>query len=62
MPELALTTTEPALLQNRSSVNALSWTPEGRRCITGSHSGEFTLWNGTHFGFETIIQVPACRA
>lgn len=24
--------------------------------ITGSHSGEFTLWNGLTFNFETILQ------
>ena len=41
----------------RTSVNSLIWTPEGRRCITGTQSGEFTLWNGTQFNFETIIQV-----
>lgn len=34
----------------------LQWTPEGRRLITGSSSGEFTLWNGLTFNFETILQ------
>ncbi|KAI8372221.1 WD40-repeat-containing domain protein, partial [Choanephora cucurbitarum] len=33
-----------------------AWTPEGRRLITGSSSGEFTLWNGLTFNFETILQ------
>ena len=33
------------------------WTPDGRRLVTGSASGEFTLWNGTAFNFETILQV-----
>ncbi|KAG9124713.1 pre-mRNA cleavage and polyadenylation factor (CPF) complex subunit [Ceratobasidium sp. 392] len=32
------------------------WTPEGRRILTGSTSGEFTLWNGLTFNFETILQ------
>ena len=32
------------------------WTPEGRRLLTGSSSGEFTLWNGMMFNFETILQ------
>lgn len=32
------------------------WTPEGRRVLTGSTSGEFTLWNGLTFNFETILQ------
>lgn len=40
----------------RHPVNVVKWTPEGRRLLTGSHSGEFTLWNGTGFNFETIMQ------
>ncbi|KAJ3541506.1 hypothetical protein NMY22_g3860 [Coprinellus aureogranulatus] len=32
------------------------WTPEARRILTGSTSGEFTLWNGLTFNFETILQ------
>lgn len=32
------------------------WTPEARRVLTGSASGEFTLWNGLTFNFETILQ------
>ncbi|KAG9242464.1 WD40-repeat-containing domain protein [Calycina marina] len=37
-------------------VNVVKWTPEGRRLLTGSSSGEFTLWNGMAFNFETIMQ------
>ncbi|KAK6842600.1 Polyadenylation factor subunit 2 [Apiospora arundinis] len=37
-------------------VNIVRWTPEGRRLLTASSSGEFTLWNGTGFNFETIMQ------
>ena len=40
----------------RCPVNAVVWTPEGRRVLTGSTSGEFTLWNGLTFNFETILQ------
>jgi polyadenylation factor subunit 2 len=40
----------------RCPINTLSWTPEGRRLITGASSGEFTLWNGMTFNFETILQ------
>ncbi|KAF9453654.1 WD40 repeat-like protein [Macrolepiota fuliginosa MF-IS2] len=40
----------------RYPVNAVLWTPEGRRVLTGSTSGEFTLWNGLTFNFETILQ------
>ena len=41
----------------RCPVFTLDWTPEGRRLITGASSGEFTLWNGLTFNFETILQV-----
>ncbi|KAI0528055.1 WD40 repeat-like protein, partial [Xylaria bambusicola] len=37
-------------------VNVVRWTPDGRRLLTASSSGEFTLWNGTGFNFETIMQ------
>ena len=37
-------------------INVVLWTPEGRRLLTGSSSGEFTLWNGMGFNFETIMQ------
>lgn len=39
------------------SISFLQWTPEGRRLVTGASSGEFTLWNGLTFNFETILQV-----
>ncbi|MES1918678.1 WD repeat-containing protein 33, variant 4 [Bonamia ostreae] len=42
--------------KTRCPVNAVCWTPEGRRLITGTHTGEFTLWNGLLFNFETILQ------
>ncbi|GAA5830176.1 hypothetical protein JCM3766R1_002811 [Sporobolomyces carnicolor] len=32
------------------------FTPDARRILTGSTSGEFTLWNGLTFNFETILQ------
>jgi polyadenylation factor subunit 2 len=42
-------------------VNVVLWTPEGRRLLTASSSGEFTLWNGMGFNFETIMQVRNSR-
>ncbi|KAL8639085.1 MAG: hypothetical protein Q9228_003834 [Teloschistes exilis] len=45
-----------SLNKARHAVNVVKWTPEGRRLLTGSYSGEFTLWNGTAFNFETIMQ------
>jgi polyadenylation factor subunit 2 len=38
------------------SLKRTQWTPESRRILTGSQSGEFTLWNGHTFNFETILQ------
>jgi len=32
------------------------FTPEGRRLVTGSYNGEFTLWSSLTFNFETILQ------
>ncbi|EME31204.1 hypothetical protein Gasu_14510 isoform 2 [Galdieria sulphuraria] len=40
----------------RCPINTCRWTPEGRRLITGASTGEFTLWNGFTFNFETILQ------
>ena len=40
----------------RCPINVVRWTPEGKRLVTGSASGEFTLWNGLTFNFETIQQ------
>ncbi|XP_060208282.1 flowering time control protein FY [Lycium barbarum] len=45
-----------SLNKNRCSINCVVWTPSGRRLITGSQSGEFTLWNGQSFNFEMILQ------
>ncbi|KAL8701891.1 MAG: hypothetical protein Q9201_004677 [Fulgogasparrea decipioides] len=45
-----------SLNKARHAINVVKWTPEGRRLLTGSYSGEFTLWNGTAFNFETIMQ------
>lgn len=41
----------------RCPITVVSWMPEGRRLVTGSSSGEFTLWNGSSYNFETILQV-----
>lgn len=46
----------------RCPIFTLAWTPEGRRLITGASSGEFTLWNGLTFNFETILQVSADKS
>ena len=45
-----------SLNKARHPINVVRWTPEGRRLLTASTSGEFTLWNGMGFNFETIMQ------
>ena len=45
-----------AVNREKFPIYCAKWTPEGRRVITGAQSGEFTLWNGLHFNFETIAQ------
>ncbi|RDY05028.1 Flowering time control protein FY, partial [Mucuna pruriens] len=45
-----------SLNKNRCPINRVLWTPTGRRLITGSQTGEFTLWNGQSFNFEMILQ------
>jgi polyadenylation factor subunit 2 len=40
----------------KHSIQTVKWTPEGRRLVVASHSGEFTIWNGMTFNFETIMQ------
>lgn len=57
-PANAVTTrfVKTATNKMRCPIFTLAWTPEGRRLITGASSGEFTLWNGLTFNFETILQ------
>ncbi|PAV74439.1 hypothetical protein WR25_02429 [Diploscapter pachys] len=45
-----------AMNKVKCPVYSLCWSPEGKRLITGASTGEFTLWNGTAFNFETILQ------
>lgn len=44
-----------AKAKNASAVHCLSWTPGGRRLLTGNFDGEFTLWDGITFAFELIM-------
>lgn len=45
-----------AINKNRAPVNVLHWFPNGRRLLSGSHTGEITIWNGQNFQFENIMQ------
>ncbi|KAM0675276.1 WD repeat-containing protein 33 [Gurleya vavrai] len=40
----------------KCTINTIKWIPDGRRLISGASTGEFTLWNGYSFNFETILQ------
>jgi polyadenylation factor subunit 2 len=40
----------------RCPIHACKWSPEGKRLISGTGNGEFTLWSGYTFNFETILQ------
>lgn len=40
----------------RSPVNSIVWNSDGRRLLSGSCSGEITMWNGFSFNFDTIVQ------
>eukprot|EP01084_Bolivina_argentea_P186363 321259_1 len=41
--------------KHKCAINCLIWSPEGRRLITGNAMGQFTLWNGLKFNFDTIL-------
>ncbi|KAL1977295.1 hypothetical protein VTN31DRAFT_154 [Thermomyces dupontii] len=41
--------------KSKRPITVVRWTPEGRRLLTGGHTGEFMLWNGTAFNFETVM-------
>jgi len=42
--------------KTRAPVNVVHWFPNGRRLISGSQTGEITIWNGFQFHFENIMQ------
>lgn len=45
--------------KSKKPITVVRWTPEGRRLLTGGHTGEFMLWNGTAFNFETVMDVSS---
>jgi polyadenylation factor subunit 2 len=48
--------THTSINKVRFPVTAISFSPNGRRVVTGASSGEFTIWNAQQFQFETILQ------
>ncbi|WVR03911.1 hypothetical protein IAU60_000910 [Kwoniella sp. DSM 27419] len=43
--------------KERSPTRVVRWTPDARRLLTGNDKGQFTLWNGASFNYESITQV-----
>lgn len=43
-----------SLGKSKKPVTIVRWMPEGRRLLAGIHNGEFMLWNGMSFNFETV--------
>lgn len=48
--------THTSINKQRSPINAVAWTRNGRRCITGSAYGEFCSWDSRNFAFETSVK------
>ena len=44
----------------KTPIYQAAWTPDGRRVVAASQSGEFTLWSGSAFHFESILQAHEC--
>lgn len=42
--------------KSKHAIHAVKWTPDARRVVVSSYSGEFTIWNGFTFNFESIMQ------
>lgn len=42
--------------KNRAPVNVVHWFPNGRRLLSGTQTGEMTVWNGFQFHFENVMQ------
>ncbi|CAE7895085.1 WDR33, partial [Symbiodinium sp. KB8] len=41
----------------RCIVNKVKWMPNGRYLLTGTSTGELTLWDGHSFQFETLYRI-----
>ena len=33
---------------DKAAINAVSWTPDGKRAISGDSEGAMVVWNGMH--------------
>lgn len=46
-----------SLGKSKKPVTVVRWMPDGRRLLAGVHNGEFMLWNGMSFNFETVTSM-----
>ena len=56
-PIFAIKVGQLSLLHMMSLNTREQWSPDGRRVITSSSTGEFTVWAANNFAYETVIQV-----
>lgn len=58
-PQLAVCRNLVCSFKNKkpSPVFSVQWTNHGKRAIIGCDSGEFLLWSGINFKYESLIQV-----
>lgn len=46
--------------KRKSPVNAMAWQPDGKRLVAGHQAGIVTLWNGTGFQYEILMERHDC--
>lgn len=42
--------------KTKHAIHTIKWTPDAKRILVASFGGEFTLWNGFNFSFDSIMQ------
>ena len=52
--------TNNCINQVKTPVHTVVFSPDGRRVITGNQAGEFTLWDGFRWNFETVFPPITC--
>jgi polyadenylation factor subunit 2 len=61
-PSSAVTTVLMKTVTNKvkGPITCMAWNPDGKRLITGSHTGEVGLWSGLNFLHEAGMQGHDC--
>jgi polyadenylation factor subunit 2 len=55
-PNLTSKIIRTATNKRKASISAMAWQPDGKRLVAGYQSGIVTLWNGTAFQYEILMQ------